>query len=61
MVGEQIKMMLQATDGIPMNIGFLGKGNTSKPQGLKEVHSLAGCMTNIFLLWVFRCLFSLFY
>jgi urease len=30
-------MMLQATDGIPMNFGFTGKGNTSKPQGLLDI------------------------
>ena len=29
-------MMLQATDGLPMNFGFLGKGNTAKPEGLLE-------------------------
>ena len=28
--------MLQATDALPMNFGFLGKGNTSMPQGLEE-------------------------
>lgn len=33
----QMKMMLQSTDAIPMNFGFTGKGNTSKPEGLKEV------------------------
>jgi len=32
-----IKMMLQATDAFPMNFGFTGKGNASKPEGLKEV------------------------
>src|SRR6186713_27474 len=26
-----LEMMLQATDGFPMNFGFLGKGNTSHP------------------------------
>ncbi|HEX4000347.1 MAG TPA: urease subunit alpha [Pirellulales bacterium] len=31
-----IRMMLQATDGLPMNFGFLGKGNTAKPEGLVE-------------------------
>lgn len=29
--------MLQSTDSIPMNFGFTGKGNTAKPEGLKEV------------------------
>ncbi|AFZ60877.1 urease subunit alpha [Anabaena cylindrica FACHB-243] len=28
--------MLQAADAFPVNIGFLGKGNTSQPQGLIE-------------------------
>src|SRR3954467_1142211 len=31
-----IRMMLQATDGLPLNFGFTGKGNTSLPQGLPE-------------------------
>ena len=31
-----IELMLQATDTLPMNFGFLGKGNTSLPQGLEE-------------------------
>jgi len=28
--------MLQAAEGIPMNLGFLGKGNASRPEGLVE-------------------------
>jgi urease subunit alpha len=31
-----IALMLQATDALPMNFGFLGKGNTSEPDGLEE-------------------------
>jgi len=31
-----IAMMLQAADAFPMNLGFLGKGNSSQPQGLEE-------------------------
>ncbi len=31
-----LEMMLQATDAFPLNFGFLGKGNTSKPEGLAE-------------------------
>jgi urease subunit alpha len=31
-----IQMMLQATDDLPLNFGFTGKGNSSKPQGLTE-------------------------
>ena len=29
-------MMLQATDALPLNFGFTGKGNTSMPEGLAE-------------------------
>ncbi len=35
--------MLQAADAFPVNIGFLGKGNSSQPQGLVE-QILAGAM-----------------
>ncbi|MDY7016054.1 MAG: urease subunit alpha, partial [Cyanobacteriota bacterium] len=31
-----IHRMLQAADGFPVNLGFLGKGNSSKPEGLVE-------------------------
>ncbi len=31
-----IYRMLQAADAFPVNLGFLGKGNTSKPEGLIE-------------------------
>jgi urease subunit alpha len=31
-----IYMMLQAADAFPVNLGFLGKGNASQPQGLIE-------------------------
>jgi len=34
---SQVKMMLQATDAMPLNFGFSGKGNTSDPAGLYEV------------------------
>ncbi len=33
---NHIRMMLQATDDLPLNFGFLGKGNTAKPQGIAE-------------------------
>jgi urease subunit alpha len=33
---RHIELMLQATDALPMNFGFLGKGNTSLPEGLPE-------------------------
>ena len=31
-----IRMMLQATDDLPLNFGFLGKGNTAQPEGIEE-------------------------
>ena len=31
-----LQMMLQAADAFPMNLGFLGKGNSSQPAGLVE-------------------------
>lgn len=31
-----IYRMLEASDGIPINLGFLGKGNSSHPDGLNE-------------------------
>src|SRR3954463_15720474 len=38
-----LRMMLQATDGLPLNFGFTGKGNTSLPAGLSE-QILAGAI-----------------
>ncbi|MCP2729360.1 urease subunit alpha [Limnofasciculus baicalensis] len=38
-----IYRMLQAADAFPVNLGFLGKGNSSQPQGLEE-QVLAGAM-----------------
>ncbi|XP_078434036.1 urease isoform X2 [Wolffia australiana] len=32
-----MQMMLQSTDELPMNIGFTGKGNSSKPEGLTDI------------------------
>ncbi|MBL8950097.1 MAG: urease subunit alpha [Myxococcaceae bacterium] len=34
---EAVERMLQATDHLPMNFGFTGKGNASRPEGLTEV------------------------
>ena len=40
-----IKKMLQATDSLPMNVLFSGKGNDSKPQGLiDQVKAGAGAL-----------------
>jgi hypothetical protein len=30
---NHFRMMLQATDNLPMNFAFTGKGNSSKPEG----------------------------
>lgn len=38
-----IYRMLQAADAFPVNLGFLGKGNSSQPQGLSE-QILAGAI-----------------
>src|SRR6186713_2198529 len=35
--------MLQAAEGLPMNLGFFGKGNTSKPAGIKEQIEAGAC------------------
>ncbi|KAL5998184.1 hypothetical protein ACLOJK_009122 [Asimina triloba] len=32
-----MQLMLQSTDDLPINMGFTGKGNTSKPDGLREI------------------------
>ncbi len=34
--GWNIHRMLEAAEGLPMNLGFLGKGNASRPQPLRE-------------------------
>ncbi|KAK3119979.1 hypothetical protein QOZ80_9AG0678940 [Eleusine coracana subsp. coracana] len=34
---SQMKLMLQSTDQLPLNMGFTGKGNTAKPAGLAEI------------------------
>jgi urease subunit alpha len=31
-----MELMLRALDGLPMNVGLLGKGNSSRPEGLGE-------------------------
>jgi len=38
-----VARMLQAADALPMNIGFLGKGNASRPEALVE-QVAAGCV-----------------
>jgi urease subunit alpha len=38
-----VARMLQAAEALPMNLGFLGKGNASRPEGLVE-QIAAGCV-----------------
>ncbi len=38
-----VARMLQAADALPMNVGFLGKGNASRPEALRE-QVVAGCV-----------------
>ncbi len=38
-----IGRMLQAADGLPMNLGFFGKGNASKPESLVEQVTAGAC------------------
>jgi urease subunit alpha len=33
---HHLRMMFQATDNLPLNFGFTGKGNTAMPEGLRE-------------------------
>jgi hypothetical protein len=33
---ENIAMMLRAADAFPMNLGFMGKGNASQPEALRQ-------------------------
>lgn len=40
---DQMRMMLTATDHLPMNFGFTGKGNTSAPGPLKEIIQAGAC------------------
>ena len=34
---EHLRMMLRATDGLPLNFAFTGKGNSARPEGLVEI------------------------
>ena len=38
-----LKMMMQSTDGLPLNFGFTGKGNSSKPEGLHDAVYAGAC------------------
>ncbi len=34
---EHLRMMLRATDALPLNFAFTGKGNSARPEGLQEI------------------------
>ena len=38
-----MERMLQAAEGLPVNLGFLGKGNVALPQGIEEVVLAGAC------------------
>jgi urease subunit alpha len=40
---RHLQLMLQASDALPLNFGFLGKGNSARPEGLHE-QILAGAV-----------------
>ncbi|SFP54166.1 urease subunit alpha [Tranquillimonas alkanivorans] len=43
--------MLQAVDGVPMNIGFAGKGNASTPAALEEMVRAGACALKLHEDW----------
>jgi len=46
-----IGRMIQAADGLPMNIGFSGKGNASKPAALEEMVKHGACALKLHEDW----------
>src|SRR5512138_2963262 len=42
-----IGRMLQAAEGLPMNLGFFGNGNTRKPAGIKEQVEACACVLKV--------------
>ncbi|MEM9105145.1 MAG: urease subunit alpha [Pseudomonadota bacterium] len=46
-----IGRMIQAADAFPMNIGFSGKGNSSKPKALREMVSAGACSLKLHEDW----------
>ena len=43
--------MLQAAEGLPINIGFMGKGNASKPESLREQITAGACSLKLHEDW----------
>ena len=46
-----IGRMLQATDGVPMNVAFAGKGNASRPDALREMVEAGACALKLHEDW----------
>ena len=46
-----IARMLQAVDGVPMNIGLAGKGNASQPEALVEMVNAGACALKLHEDW----------
>src|SRR5204862_3319649 len=46
-----IGRMLQAADGLPMNLGFAGKGNASRPAALEEMVKAGACSLKLHEDW----------
>ncbi len=46
-----MEMMIKAADGLPMNLGFAGKGNTSLPAGLVEMVKAGACALKLHEDW----------
>ena len=46
-----IGRMMQALDGVPMNIGLAGKGNASKPAALEEMIKAGACAMKLHEDW----------
>ena len=40
---DQIRAMLQAVDGLPINLGLIGKGNSSRPEGIGDQLVAGAC------------------
>ena len=46
-----LEMMIKAADGLPMNLGFAGKGNASLPAGLIEMVKAGACALKLHEDW----------
>jgi len=46
-----IGRMIQAADGLPMNLGFAGKGNASRPAALEEMVKAGACALKLHEDW----------